>query len=673
MGITRGADQWIRLSRVLEPDISRVWERVGGENHQISSHRFRESVRFFHDLVQQLIADCHKLPKYGPFKELTKAYGEFVEKYFLPTVPEDFSRGGEESAARNLVLSESIQGLFTHLKEFDVLEESISWEEWTDVYFQVIDESSVQLAPHPHQGVRFLDAMAARGLPFRAMFIIGLNEQVFPRYIREDAFLRDRHRRVLAETLGYKIDEKLSGYDEEQLLFSLLQQATKDRLFLSYQRADEDGRPLVPSSFLRHFCRKHGLDLHEMTSIFPRRFSDRLTDPLFRESLLTPDDLGVKLILGGFDPSELQDMINRDSSIFQQGWNVLSSIEHVGHECGAFDGMVGLLEDYWEELTVNGVSPTALEGYARCPFQFFASHILRLRARRDTIHDELSPSVVGTLCHAVLHQVYDQLIEQGWSDSRSPLYSYQSLIASITEDVFQLHANEYSTGHWVTWELLKDMVSALVLAEVEANREEFARSGFAPMAVEVDAEGSLALPGLLASGLKIHGRLDRVDVGNDSSCTRIIDYKFKTSPLMKSQERDLLASGVRGHYLQPPLYSLMSLFTTQKDGRKAQHKFSPERVDFVYLSPRRESPVERSGFERKVWESGGGQQLQTTLTTLVNGAKAGEYFILPGTYCDHCSVSSTCRRLHRPTWSRAYRTEQSHSLRNLRKQEIVRD
>ena len=92
------------------------------------------------------------------------------------------------------------------------------------------------------------------------------------------------------------------------------------------------------------------------------------------------------------------------------------------------------------------------------------------------------------------------------------------------------------------------------------------------MAVEVDAEGSLELPGL-ANGLKIHGRLDRVDMGSDLNRTRIIDYKFKTSPLMKSQDRDLLVSGVRGHYLQPPLYSLMSLFTSSKRWVvRAQHE-----------------------------------------------------------------------------------------------------
>ena len=96
-------------------------------------------------------------------------------------------------------------------------------------------------------GVQVLDAMAARGLPFRALFLIGLNEKVFPRFIREDAFLRDGARRILDETLGFKVDQKLTGYDEEALLATLLVGAARQRLYLLSQRADADGRPLAPS------------------------------------------------------------------------------------------------------------------------------------------------------------------------------------------------------------------------------------------------------------------------------------------------------------------------------------------------------------------------------------------------------------------------------------------
>ena len=86
------------------------------------------------------------------------------------------------------------------------------------------------------------------------LFLLGMNDRVFPRVVREDAFLRDRDRTVLAESLGFKIDEKITGFDEEALLFALLRHSARDRVYLVYQRADEKGRPLLPSSLLIGLC-----------------------------------------------------------------------------------------------------------------------------------------------------------------------------------------------------------------------------------------------------------------------------------------------------------------------------------------------------------------------------------------------------------------------------------
>jgi ATP-dependent helicase/nuclease subunit B len=87
-------------------------------------------------------------------------------------------------------------------------------------------------------------------LCFRALFIIGLNEGVFPRTVREDAFLRDRDREVLERDLGYKANQKLAAFDEEKLLFTLLVQAARERLYCLFQRSDESGRVLAPSWYL---------------------------------------------------------------------------------------------------------------------------------------------------------------------------------------------------------------------------------------------------------------------------------------------------------------------------------------------------------------------------------------------------------------------------------------
>src|SRR3989454_12058281 len=128
--------------------------------------------------------------------------------------------------------------------------EDITLADWVKQVVRVLERSRMSSEVGDRHGVQVLDAMDARGLPFRALFVLGLNEKVFPRSVQEDPFLRDADRTVLARDLGFKIPCKLEGFDEERLLFTLLLRSARERVVLSYQRADRDGRPMVPSGYL---------------------------------------------------------------------------------------------------------------------------------------------------------------------------------------------------------------------------------------------------------------------------------------------------------------------------------------------------------------------------------------------------------------------------------------
>jgi len=672
LGIARGKEHWSKLSTILKTDASQVGDRVFGRNTTTSSRVVLASAHELDRLAQELSNDCQALPSEGRIGELTEAFRQLVEKHLSWAIPNDSTLHGLAGVSDAFV-AESIQDIFELLKQLDGVHETITWTEWTKILHLAIQECSRPLAPGPHRGVRVLDAMAARGLPFRAVIILGLNEKVFPRYIREDAFLRDRHRRVLAETLGYKIDEKYVGYDEERLLYALVHQAAQDRLYLSYQRADEEGRPLAPSSFLRGLTRSESEDHLVPEWSLARRLSDRLDDHLFRDSMLTREELGLKFLLQGRDPSVLLEQSNRNSLIFQQGILAIAALERSLTMPGVFDGMIGPIDDHWQRLTDGGLSPTSLERYAQCPFQYYASHLLRINDRLHHKTEELPVSVMGLLYHDVLRKVYAQFIQDGWSDLQDSSGSTRVLIAMIVDEVFASHETTGITGYWLIWQLLKDVVKDVVMAEIDASRQEYSISGFRPFAVEAKAEGQIDLKDSRLNTLKIHGRLDRVDRHKTTGTFRIVDYKLKVGSQRQSREGDLLASGIRGYTLQPSLYSLMSVLNVHEDAADPQSSFCPESVEFIYLAPNRELSIERAVFERRSWNTSAGQQLHQTLSALIHGIHKGEYFILPGEYCNHCSLSTACRRFHGTTWVRSYRSAQAKQMRQLRKQEIPRD
>src|SRR6185295_10888224 len=202
--------------------------------------------------------------------------------------------------------------------------------------------------------------MTARGRTVRALFLLGMNEKIFPRYVREDPFLRDRQRALLESTLGYKIDEKLAGHEEELLLFELLSHSATNRLYLSYQRADETGRVMAPSGFIASAMRDPRF-VGKPEATVPRRLTTQISEQPSIQDVLPLDDLALGSLLYNHDASPILDAMGRDRPLFEQGLTTLKTIERESPELGPFDGIVGAQES---AAVDRSFSPTALERYA---------------------------------------------------------------------------------------------------------------------------------------------------------------------------------------------------------------------------------------------------------------------------------------------------------------------
>ena len=182
--------------------------------------------RLFWLLISELIAETAGLPARGTAGQLVAAFRELAARHL--SRPEHM----EEESAEHVITPvwEALDRVWVSLTQLDAIGDEMTWPEFVELLIHAVERTTVQPDSTDHCGVAVLDVMAARGLPFKALLVIGLNDKVFPRYIREDPFLRDRHRRVLDETLGFKIDEKLGGYEEEAVLLALLRQAEADRV-----------------------------------------------------------------------------------------------------------------------------------------------------------------------------------------------------------------------------------------------------------------------------------------------------------------------------------------------------------------------------------------------------------------------------------------------------------
>src|SRR5438093_1546552 len=104
-------------------------------------------------------------------------------------------------------------------------------------------------------GVAVLDMMQARGLSVRCVLWPGLNTVMLPRRPRADPFLPDSARHEIRRLTGAPVPLKGDAIREERLLVALTLGWTRERLILSWQRADERGRSMTPSIVLRELAR----------------------------------------------------------------------------------------------------------------------------------------------------------------------------------------------------------------------------------------------------------------------------------------------------------------------------------------------------------------------------------------------------------------------------------
>ncbi|MBK9308012.1 MAG: exodeoxyribonuclease V subunit gamma [Nitrospira sp.] len=651
--ITHGVEEWRRLERASHAALI-----VEEDESPIGSLAIATGViDLLWQVVSQLMEDCSHLPSRGTISQMVTAYRTLVERRLRRPEGAELPAESAQMVHRPLVW-DAIDHVWATLLELEPLTEEMTWAEFVELLTHTFERTRIPLRDGSPHGVMVLDVMAARGIPFKALFVLGLNEKVFPRYIREDAFLRDRHRRVLDATLGFKIDEKLTAYEEEMLLFHLLCQATSQRLYLSYQRADETGRMLATSSYIEDARRRFGA--HEQPiEVVPRRVTDRVVQRPLITRFLPPPELTQWMALNGQNPIELVQALGRDVASFQHAHAALDRIEEEGSRLNSFDGMVGAVESHWTRLMDRGVAPTPIERYARCPFQYFASDVLRLEPGRRSISQQPDAALVGTLCHAVLRRCYEQLVQSGWPGVQATDEVKKRAICISVEQVAADLEAEYRTGHYLLWELQKDQIVTLVTAAVEADEAAQAEHPYQPIAFEVDGEG--AIPDIFdGASLKVRGRIDRLDRHRHSGALRVIDYKFKLGSVMKPEDRNLTQSAVRGSRMQPPFYSCLAV----SGQPTARH------VQFLFLAPTWPKPIDRSSFDPPSWASEIGRLIQQSIKTVIDGVRAGRFFILPDGYCDTCEFRVICRKEHTPTWWRAYRAIEPKELKMLRTQKV---
>lgn len=395
--------------------------------------------------------------------------------------------------------------------------------------------------------VQVLSPSQIRGLQFPWVFVLGLNQGVFP--------VQNQEHWLLARVPGMQSRGSARVLAQQKIFFHSAVAAAAEGLYISRQLPGiDDGAEI--SGFWRQLeaaaedlpCRYlDSSDLlplpEEATS--RKRLVQSLVYNLTRgQQLAAP---AVNWLRGSKDYRHL--LIA--SQLLQQRESPLPADN--------YDGALAASSSSLEKRFGAGVySISRLELYSRCPFAFFARYCLRLDpAPRDV--EEYSPLDKGTLLHWLLENYY----QRGHFESADP--ENPSTIRQPLEILVQqwLEQEGHDPEEHI-WRLRCREAVDIVAALVETDLAWLQRTGLKPVLFEA----SFGLPGAAVGtvspgeGVFFHGKIDRIDVLKHKGETWAVVYDYKTS--REVTKGKILA----GKSLQIPVYLIASVPLLENMGYK---------------------------------------------------------------------------------------------------------
>jgi ATP-dependent helicase/nuclease subunit B len=252
----------------------------------------------------------------------------------------------------------------------------------------------------------------SRGQEFAAVFLPGLAEGLFPQKALEDPLLLDAFRKAADENLPLRHHR----VDQERVRLHLAVAAAGDKLIVSYPRMDvAEARPRVPSFYALELPRAIQGSLPELKK-FEERTRDaapaRLNWPAPKDAADAIDDAEYDLVAlhSGASAQYLVEANDRLARSLRARWSRWES-RNWRESDGLISNDARLLQAMAQHrLAARAWSPSALQKFAVCPYQFALHGIYGLRPRENPeAIEQMDPLTRGALFHAVQFRLLGEL------------------------------------------------------------------------------------------------------------------------------------------------------------------------------------------------------------------------------------------------------------------------
>lgn len=477
------------------------------------------------EIINPILELKSKIDKTKNVEEITKNIYEFLIQNEIDKKLERKAQKLEDAGFIDIA-NEYTSGWNVLMSIFDELvlvfgDQKISYSDYIRILKVGIKNSEIGQIPGTQDQVIIGDVDRSRSHKVKYVFIIGLNDGVFPSINKSEGFLNDIDRSNLKENgieLAKGTLDKL--YEENFNIYKAFTIA-EDNLYLSYSSSDIEGKSLRPSILISKI-KKIYPELIEESDILEKS-NEILTANVTFEKLLRNivefndgkeiDDIWFDIYKYYSNDEKWSNLLN----ISMDGLNYTNNPEKIQPE---------LIDKLYGNKLRTSVSK--LETYKSCPFSFHLKYGLNLKDQKGF---KLEFIDTGSFMHEVIDEFFNRLLEDNIKPKELSEEELRKIVSSIIDEKLALTKN-YIFMCSPKFRTQTNRLKRVIMQSIEFIIEEMKMSDFEIIGNEVEFKNGakyepIRIKSDSGKDIEIIGKIDRIDLAKnvEGQYVRIIDYK----------------------------------------------------------------------------------------------------------------------------------------------------
>ena len=460
-------------------------------------------------IVNPLINLNEKLKNKKTAEDITKQLYEFLE--------ENEIRQKLENKLKNIEIKKEIEYANEYVASWNILmdildeiilifgKQKMTFEEYREILKSGLEVSQFGEIPQSIDQVIIGDIERSRSHKIKTLFILGLNDGVFPGVNTSEGFLNDKDREILNKHGIELAKGTLDNLYEEQFNIYKAFTTAEENIYLSYSSSDKDGKAIRPSTLISKI-KKIFSNLEEESNILEEKTNISTSKATFKDLLVNIRKLGNN-----------EEVDNIWANVYNwyknnKDWNIKLQKAIKGFEDK--NNPENISEKNIKRLYGNVLktSISRLEQYRKCPFSFHLKYGLKLKEKEDL---RIKPIDTGTF----MHDIIDTFFENVDDVKNITEEKIEKDVNDIINQKLNLSKNYIFTSN-PRFIVLTNRLKKVIIQSIKYIVFQIQNSDFEILGNEIEFKRKI-------DNVEIIGKIDRLDVAKTEKgqYIRIIDYK----------------------------------------------------------------------------------------------------------------------------------------------------